>query len=218
MEKLHYNTQGQNPSDLVHLAWLRNLGVENVKGLNILDLGCGSGFLCNKFMTDGARSVVGVDIERPVGLDFENNNLNFLQLDLNNSEWASHLASKLEIQKFDLVLAFDIVEHLNAPSDFLKNIHNILSDSGRLVLTTPNTNSWECLLFPQSWSGAKDPYHLTLFNTYSLGFILERTGFEIMKIQARINKLGPLAPLIPNWGGQLLSLSRKDSQPELAGQ
>ncbi len=218
MKKIHYSTQGQNPSDLVHLDWLRSLGVEDVQGLNILDLGCGSGYLCNKFKSDGARNIVGVDIERPVDFVFDDEKLQFLQLDLNAPDWAGHLTSKSDFQKFDLILAFDIVEHLNAPSDFLKNINSLLADSGQLVLTTPNTNSWECLCFPKNWSGAKDPDHLTLFNTYSLSFILERTGFEIRKIQARINKLGPFAPLIPNWGGQLLSLSRKDSQAGNAGQ
>ncbi|MCP4291020.1 MAG: class I SAM-dependent methyltransferase [bacterium] len=209
MDKIHYNTQGQNPSDLVHLSWLRSLGINEVKDLKILDLGCGSGYLCNKFMVDGARYVVGADIDRPVDFCFEGEALHFLPLDFNSSDWVMAMGRSLELNKFDLVLAFDIVEHLNAPSVFLKNINQLLEENGRLVLTTPNTNSWECFLFPDSWSGAKDPDHLTLFNAYSLRFILERTGFELEKMQAPINKLGPLAPLVPNWGGQLLSLSRK---------
>jgi len=211
MNKIHYNTQGLNPSDLVHLKWMASLGITDVKGLNILDLGCGSGYLCNKFITEGARSVVGVDIDRPVDFGFEGDNMHFLPLNLNSPNWAVDLEAKLKSEKFDLVLAFDIVEHLNAPSEFLRNINNLLAENGSLILTTPNTNSWECMLFPKTWSGAKDPDHLTLFNTYSLSFILERTGFEIEKMQARINKLGPLASLVPNWGGQLLSLSRKSS-------
>ena len=211
MNKIHYNTQELNPSDLVHLGWLGILGITDVKELKILDLGCGSGYLCQKFMNEGARNVVGIDIDRPVDIGFDGKDMHFLPLDLNASDWADKLDSKLDSGKFDLVLAFDIVEHLNVPVGFLKNINKLLKNDGRLVLTTPNTNSWECLLFPKTWSGAKDPDHLTLFNTYSLRFILERTGFEVGEIQARINKLGPLASLLPNWGGQLLSLSQKAS-------
>jgi 2-polyprenyl-3-methyl-5-hydroxy-6-metoxy-1,4-benzoquinol methylase len=209
MNKIHYNTKGQNPSDLVHLSWLQSLGVDNIQNLNILDLGCGSGYLCRKFMSEGAQSVVGVDIDRPVEFGEENDNFKFLQVDLNAEDWAGTVASEVFSEKLDLVLAFDIIEHLNSPVHFLQNIHRLLADSGRLVLTTPNTNSWECLLYPKTWSGAKDPDHLTLFNAYSLGFVLERTGFGRVKMQAPINKLGPLASWAPNWGGQLLSLSER---------
>ena len=107
-----------------------------------------------------------------------------------------------------------LVEHLNAPVEFLKTVRTLLSGSGSLVMTTPNTNSWERLLFPKTWSGAKDAGHLTLFNGYSLQFLLQRTCFFSIYLHARINKLGLLASLFPDWGGQILSLSRKSQKKQ----
>lgn len=209
MGKIHYSAQSQNPSDIIHLRWMESLGLQEVKGLNVLDLGCGSGYLCRKFLKEGTDNIIGVDIELPFDHDKCGDGLQFLQVDLNEKDWVFPLLRAIAPKEFDLILAFDIIEHLNAPIDFLKAVRTLLNDSGRLVLTTPNTNSCERLLFPKTWSGARDSDHLTLFNVYSLQFLLQRVGFFSVHLHARINKLGPLASLFPDWGGQIISLSQK---------
>ncbi|MBC8552877.1 MAG: glycosyltransferase [Candidatus Brocadiales bacterium] len=214
LEKVHNSIQAQNASDTVHLRWMESLGLQKSKGLNVLDLGCGSGYLCRKFSKEGYGTVIGVDIKLPVDQDKGGEGLQFLQIDLNQKDWVLSLLGAIALERFDLILAFDIIEHLNAPIDFLKKVKKILSDSGSLVLTTPNTNSWERLLFPKTWSGARDTDHLTLFNVYSLQFLLQRAGFLSVHIHARINKLGPLASLFPDWGGQILSLNRKNQKKQ----
>jgi glycosyltransferase involved in cell wall biosynthesis/SAM-dependent methyltransferase len=209
LEKVHYSIQAQTPSDIVHLRWMESLGIQETKGLNILDLGCGSGYLCRKFSKVGSGNVVGIDINLPVDYDESGEGLQFLRIDLNEKDWVRSLLGAITLERFDLILAFDIVEHLNAPFEFLKSVQTLLSDSGSLVLTTPNTNSWERLFFPTTWSGAKDADHLTLFNIYSLQFLLQRAGLPSVYLHAKVNKLGPLASLFPDWGGQILSLSQK---------
>ncbi len=207
--KIRYSDQPQNPSDIVHLRWMKSLGLLETKGLNVLDLGCGSGYLCRKFSKEGAENVIGVDIKLPVDRDESKVSPQFFQIDLNEKEWLHSLLGAITIEKFDLILAFDIIEHLGAPIELLKAVQSLLSDTGSLILTTPNTNSWERLLYPKTWSGAKDTGHLTLFNVYSLQFILQRAGLLSVYLHAKIDKLGPLASLFPGWGGQILSLSRK---------
>ena len=212
--KIHYSDQLQNPSDIVHLRWMKSLGLLETKGLNVLDLGCGSGYLCRRFSKENYGNIIGVDIELPVDHDKDDSGPQFLQIDLNEKDWVISLLRATGLERFDLILAFDIVEHLNAPVEFLKTVRTLLSGSGSLVMTTPNTNSWERLLFPKTWSGAKDAGHLTLFNVYSLQFLLQHTGFFSIYLHARINKLGLLASLFPDWGGQILSLSRKSQKKQ----
>ena len=191
------------PSDIVHLGWLRNLGIEDVSGLRILDLGCGSGYLCEKFHQEGASKAVGVDIVAPDRVDKAP--WDYHSLDLEAQDWSTHMGS----QSFELILAFDIIEHLSSPFHFLKNCQELLSDDGKLVLTTPNINSWERMANPRGWSGARDEQHKTLFNRYSLDFLLGKTHLMPTKIIAPIRSLSFMGPLQPHLGGQILTLARK---------
>lgn len=208
LKKIHYNIKELNPSDQTHLSWLKELGVVDVKGLKILDLGCGSGYLCKSFIDQGAALAVGMDVELPEkNKDKADSGLHFVLADLNAENWADQLKDELGPDAFDLVLGFDIIEHLKSPVGFLENIKTLSHAKTKLILTTPNTNSWERLLKPKTWSGALDGDHLILFNAYSLTFLLERCGFSPLQVSAPIRKLGFFSKFFFSWGGQLLSKS-----------
>ena len=193
-------------SDLNHLTWLSDVGIEGFKGDRLLDLGCGSGYLCELAMAEGAHSAVGVDLVKPNGFDEEQAKWKFANLDLNSNRWHEDLP-----QKFSLILAFDILEHLDSPYDFLKSCQELLDADGQLMLTTPNVSSWERYAKPGGWSGVRDPQHKYLFNKYSLGFLLRKVGLTPGIVKAPIRKLSFLGPLMPSLGGQLVCLSKKYS-------
>jgi 2-polyprenyl-3-methyl-5-hydroxy-6-metoxy-1,4-benzoquinol methylase len=50
-------------------------------------------------------------------------------------------ASKLGIASFDLITAIEVIEHVESPIGFLRNIGNMLAPGGVAVLTTPNVES-----------------------------------------------------------------------------
>jgi SAM-dependent methyltransferase len=52
-----------------------------------------------------------------------------------------------EDASFDLVLAVEIIEHLEAPRGFLREIHRILKPGGLVIVTTPNISSLPSRLF-----------------------------------------------------------------------
>ncbi len=197
-------------SDLDHIAWLGRLAAFSFEGKRVLDLGCGSGYLCQTAMIKGAHYALGIDIEEPPELNEDSQtNWQFEKIDLEKSDWQADLKNSSKQTAFDTILAFDIIEHLNSPWHFLTNCHKLLSEQGILILTTPNTNSWERLLKPLNWSGATDPQHKTLFNRYSLDFLLSKAGFTTAHQEAPIRKLKSLASVFPQWGGQIFMEARK---------
>ncbi len=189
-------------SDLDHLDWLKIAGVNTFTGKKILDLGCGSGFICQKAIAEGATEAVGIDIVKPKISD--DPAWTFIERNLDSPSWDDGVG-----HNFDHILAFDILEHVESPFNFLKSCKKLLSESGTLILTTPNLSSWEKFVNPLSWSGVKDEQHKILFNKYSLNFTLNRVGFSNTSLVAPIRKLSFLGPLQPNLGGQIFCSAGK---------
>lgn len=192
-------------SDLDHLAWLKKVGLGQMGGKSVLDLGCGSGYLLKAAIEQGAIAGVGLDLIPPDGAL---GSLHFLTADLNGGDWLSK--ADVPQKNFDLILAFDILEHLESPYRFLQHARALLNPKdGRMVVTTPNVNSWERVMKPFDWSGQRDPEHKTLFTTYALQFLLRRLGFKVEHIEAPVRKLGPLENFFGPIGGQIFCVFSK---------
>jgi 2-polyprenyl-3-methyl-5-hydroxy-6-metoxy-1,4-benzoquinol methylase len=194
------------PSDIDHLHWLNTKVNKNWIASNVIDLGCGSGYLCEWLKKEGAAEVVGIDIDEPA---FSGKPAwTFGRVDL-EGQWDTDLRAMLKGASADYIFAFDIIEHLSSPWNFLSSCHSLLKPGGTLVLTTPNVNSWERVLRPDNWSGARDPQHKILFAKYSLAFALVKGGFKVETLEAPLRSAKGFAPLLPDIGGQLFSVSKK---------
>ena len=195
-------------SDHDHLIWIEEKIPGAFAGKRVLDIGCGSGFLCEHALRKGAQTSVGIDIVTPSGVDTEQT-WKFLQVDLEQGDWEGFLQVDNMPLEFDLVLALDILEHVSSPWKLLTSILALMAPGAQLVLTTPNVNSWERLIKPNDWSGVIDPQHKTLFNHYSLSYILKKVGFNVRALNAPIRKLAALNKVLPNLGGQLVCIASR---------
>lgn len=99
--------------------------LDRVLGKDVLEIGCGSGFLARKIGATG-RNVIGADIAPP-------NEPGFVQLSSNELE-------KLGENRFDSVLAVEVFEHLLADdvTPTLKSALAVLRPGGTLIITTPD--------------------------------------------------------------------------------
>lgn len=186
------------PVDLVHKKWLQQLQVVDWQQKRVLDLGCGSGYLCEAAIEQGASFACGIDILTPPDLPAKPK-WTFTTQNLDDPTWNQRVPAP-----FDLILAFDVIEHLESPYLFLQACRDVLSPQGQLIVTTPNLDSWERKLKPDTWSGATDPQHKLMFTRYSLQFLLNRIGMRVVELQAPMNSLSFLGPLQPQIGGQIL--------------
>lgn len=112
----------------------------------ILDLGCGSGNACFH-LAKRCKKIYGVDIKK--------NAIRFCQdIKLKEKEkncFFVHLTdSKLPFKDktFDKVLLLDVIEHIDNPTNTLKEINRVLSDTGTFIITAPNYLSmWPVIEF-----------------------------------------------------------------------
>lgn len=85
-------------------------------------------------------------------------------------------------ERFDLMTAFELFEHLHDPLPFVDKVHNLLNPGGYLFLTTLNGLGFDIQIL---WERAKSvfpPHHLNFFNPCSMETLLVRKGFEIVDI------------------------------------
>ncbi|MFD1795066.1 bifunctional 2-polyprenyl-6-hydroxyphenol methylase/3-demethylubiquinol 3-O-methyltransferase UbiG [Paracoccus aurantiacus] len=105
------------------------------EGLRLLDIGCGGGLLSEPMARLGA-SVVGADA---AARNIEVARIHADQVDLKidyRAEAAEDLLAAGE--RFDVVLAMEIVEHVADPPGFVQSCHDLLQPGGLLVMSTLN--------------------------------------------------------------------------------
>ena len=125
---------GQVDVDLLneHLARYA-FAVRLARGKRVLDAGCGAGYGSEE-LARAAESVIGVDIAAEA-IEFAQSN--YRQPNL-RFEQASCNALPFEDASFDLLVAFEVIEHLEDWRGFLREACRVLAPAGQLIVSTPN--------------------------------------------------------------------------------
>jgi 2-polyprenyl-6-hydroxyphenyl methylase / 3-demethylubiquinone-9 3-methyltransferase len=112
-----------------------------LKGLRILDIGCGGGLLSEPITRLGAV-VVGADAaEKNIKTASVHAELMGLDIDYRYTT-AEQLAEQGE--KFDVILNMEVIEHVADISTYLTACHDLLNDHGCMTISTLNRSakSW----------------------------------------------------------------------------
>lgn len=196
---------------------------ELVAGKSVLDVGCVDhrAVRANRpewlhaFVQERARRVVGLDVAED-----EAEILNARGFDIRVGD-----AETIDLQEtFDCVVGGEIIEHLENPGRFLRNMHRHLRPGGTIVLTTPNPfyplRQLEILLRGRA---KVHPEHTGWFCPQTLAYVLQRAGFEHVQVIPFSNseaffKLGRLPGQIRSWySTNLLATARRSDRQESGG-
>lgn len=102
---------------------------------------------------------------------------------------------ELESQSFDVIVASEVLEHLDNPGLFLDAVRNLMTPSRtELIVTVPNAYRLDSLL--SMWRGVENvhPDHNYWFSYYTLTNLLRKRGFEIAEVLAYSLQPGGLLP------------------------
>jgi 2-polyprenyl-3-methyl-5-hydroxy-6-metoxy-1,4-benzoquinol methylase len=106
---------------------------------------------------------------------------------------------------YDVISAFDIIEHLETPLEFLGQARRLLTPQGRLVLSTPDVSHWLRPVMGARWPMLQPMQHLSLFSREALRIALTNAGFrplvlgpahKVLSFEYLIGQLSTLNPLI----------------------
>ena len=136
---------------LLELIGLNHIGSSS----KLLDIGDGDGSFVNVCKENGLDAV-GLDGSKD-GINFENDQLKF------------------ENETFEIITLVSVIEHINNPSNILKEIFRLLKKGGILIIVTPN--------FKYSFRNFyDDPTHLRPYTDKSISSLMELYDFKTLKV------------------------------------
>ena len=150
----------------------------NVLGKNVLDLGCASGALLVLARENGARMVKGVELDEQIAQRGRTE----YGLEISVGDVASVLS--VEMARFDIVSAFDLIEHVKKPKQLFEAVSGVLSDDGLFVCSVPNGT---CLdMWRGDWTGVRENMeHLQYLREPDLHRLAASTGLKVDRLSSR---------------------------------
>ncbi len=102
------------------------------KGLDIIDVGCGGGLVCEPLARLGAK-VTGIDADENA-IEVATSHAKQSGLKIKYEATSSENMKK----KYDVVLALEIIEHVDNPELFVQSIFNLCKPDGLVIFSTLN--------------------------------------------------------------------------------
>lgn len=188
-----------HPKHLVEAPW-HDWYVEYLKPDDVvLDVGCGN----------GAHTLRAAPrCRRVFGFDYDPAQLRVAQQEMRRHDIANAHLFAWDIQgrlpffdrSLDAVLFLDVIEHLDRRQVVLGEIHRILKDEGRLLVSGPNRQtSWRRRLRQAGLFAFSDPDHKIEYSAEEFVAELGAAGFRVA---------GPLMPVVydTQWAGVIDAL------------
>lgn len=153
------------------LQWKKNLIHKYKKGNALLDLGCGTGEFISTLKKEGWQ-IAGVE---PSEIAREK------AVALTGASIVKNL-SELKEEKFDVITAWHVLEHVSDLSETLLQLKKLLHQEGALVIAVPNYESADAVHYKNYWAGYDVPRHLWHFSKKSMIQLLNNQGFNVIKV------------------------------------
>jgi ubiquinone/menaquinone biosynthesis C-methylase UbiE len=129
----YHSTAADHLIYLMHIASYE-FAMQFTAGKSVLDYGCGSGYGADK-IADSAKTITAVDVAADA-IEYARSHFNKPNLDFRCVLPNANLP--FGDKSFEVVLSFQVFEHVTATALYLQEIKRVLSPGGVLVLITPD--------------------------------------------------------------------------------
>jgi 2-polyprenyl-3-methyl-5-hydroxy-6-metoxy-1,4-benzoquinol methylase len=175
---------------------------QQVRAQRVLDVGCGNGVLCGTLAQAGMQAV-GCDVSES-GIAIARVNfpqVEFRQLSVYDSP------GDLADNKFDVVIATEVIEHLYEPGALLRFATAVLKPGGHVLLTTPYHGYLKNLAIAAL--GKWDRHHAPNWDGGHIKFFSRETLTELLRQHAYAPVSWEGAGRVPGLWKSLVVLARK---------
>ena len=143
------------------------------KGKQILNIGCGPTIFLKRIEELGCQ-VTAIDINEQF-IDFTKN---VLGIEKAFTCDVLEFIKSYKGDKFDYIIFFEVLEHLENPGDFMINLKNIVKSTGKIFFSVPNRER----MVPSRDNFDYPPHHLTRWSMESIRKFLNIHDYYVNKI------------------------------------
>jgi 2-polyprenyl-3-methyl-5-hydroxy-6-metoxy-1,4-benzoquinol methylase len=208
LKQLEYNGIQELAAYGLHGDVFRILGLYLKKGMNILDFGCGQGAFSQR-LVDAGMIVDACDIDTD---QIKAKVRKKVKLDLNKKDIKASIPDK-----YDMVVALEIIEHLENPWKYISDCLELLNAGGIIVLSTPNISSFPSRLrfFMRGSLLAFEKQDLEHGHITPLSFVQLENMFDFFKLKILEKNYAGTIPLFHFFGFSTFSFFRNTILPLL---
>jgi SAM-dependent methyltransferase len=147
---------------------LHNLATRRLTGGDLLEIGCGYGYLL-----DEAR----LFSQHRVGTEFSPQAAGIARA-TGAEVFLGGIEQIPPDAKFDCVIATQVIEHVYEPLLFVERLANHTKPGGHIVLATPDIGGVLRKVMSRRWPSFKAPEHVLYFDFRTLSFLMRRAGLN----------------------------------------
>ena len=145
--------------------------------LSALDVGGGSGWLLREARAAEPRlrrtAVVDIDAGARAAAEAAGHEFHLCQVEEFRTE-----------ARFDVIFLLNLIEHVDDPVTVLRRMRALLAPGGRILVKTPNHDSWDARLFRHSsWGGFHCPRHWVIFTPESFERAAAAAGLRVDRLE-----------------------------------
>ncbi len=128
-----WSSKEPNEDENIRLAEIKNVidGLKLNGKINILEIGCGRGWLSGKLAAYG--NVTGIEPVEPV-VKYAKKLFPDLEF---HSDLPATFINKFPDKQFDLIVSSEVLEHVTDKKEFMEQVGNMLKSGGVAIITTP---------------------------------------------------------------------------------
>ncbi len=158
---------GRNYADDFYKFILQS--VPNLRGLRVLEIGCGRGYLLRLMVEAGADAL---GIEPGLGLRdyWQRNGVDVVEDTFPSSQVKG---------TFDLIVAYGVLEHIDKPDDFVAAVRAQLAPGGQALFSVPNSEAFLNNGDPSMFIHE----HFSYFSPSTLQRFLEANSLEVSNLR-----------------------------------
>ena len=174
--------------------------LNTARGKSVLHLGCADYPFTEERIANGSwlHSKISSVSKSCVGFDLDAVTVNMLRDRYKVESLIVGDAEKLYMlapQKFELIIAGELIEHLNNPGLFLESARKVLKPRGMLIITTANAFCLRRMMRVPFGTESVHPDHTYYFSHTTLRTLVQRFGYVI--IDAASYRLPNRRPILP---------------------
>lgn len=163
------------------------LGLSELKGQIILDIGCGKGGFLIAAREEGAK-VYGME---PTVRSFDIAKSKLGEYVMNDSMSISPFTPN----SFDIVTMWHVFEHVPSPIKILSDCQFVLKKDGFLIIAVPNYQGLVAKLGGGVWFNLDPPRHVIHYSEKALRKVVESSGFNVLDVNYHYPELTFLSSL-----------------------